>query len=687
MRGSPCIVLSAALLLPVAALRCQQPTPSPVPAPADTKAADAIHDRCLTLDTHKDIDSKLAPESLPEDPKTREEFRRRFDPTVRGSQKVDFPKMREGGYDCAFFIVYVGQGQHNEGGYKRALAEANAKFHAIHRMVRRHGDTIGLATTADEVEWLHKDGKLIACIGIENGYPMGEDLTLIEQFHERGARYMSIAHNRHSQLGDSHTPAEPMHGGLSELGRKAIAEMNRVGIMVDISHSSRATMLQAVAASRAPVIASHSGAYAVNAHTRNLDDEQLRALAARGGVVQCVALAEFVKTNPARAEAIRAWSEECGLGRARDASAPELSAEEREARRTKFTAGMPAIDEKHPKANVRDFVDHIDHIVKVIGIDHVGIGTDFDGGGGLDGWNDASESRNVTRELVARGYTEAQIAKIWSGNLLRVWREVEKVAAAPSNRVLKVGSSDVFLAAASVIAEAYGKAHPGVNVEAIGGGSSVAMANLADGKCDVAITTRQAAAKELEAARNKGFEPMEQVIACEDLAIVVNKANPIASLTLTQLVDLWGANGATTSWAQLGVALPDAGDAKVALFGLSNNFNEAFRAIVLNRGISRPEANNMSSSQDVVTRVASMPMALGYCAATDVSDDVKVVPIAAQAGGKPLLPGSSDDSYPLRRTVYAYFRDEPTGSAKGFVAWLRGAEARAVLRERGFLPR
>ncbi|HEU4420278.1 MAG TPA: dipeptidase [Planctomycetota bacterium] len=424
-------VLCSALLLPLAAPRCQQPAVAqPTPARTDTRTADAIHDRCLTLDTHKDIDSRLAPESLPEDPKTREEFRRRYDPTVRGSQQVDFPKMREGGYDCAFFIVYVGQGQLNEGGYKRALAEANKKFDAIHRMVRLHGDTIGLATTPDEVERLHKDGKLIACIGIENGYPMGEDLTLIEQFHQRGARYMSIAHNRHSQLGDSHTPAEPKHSGLSELGRAAIAEMNRVGIMVDISHSSRTTMLQAVEVSRAPVIASHSGAHAVNAHTRNLDDEQLRAMAAKGGVVQCVALAEFVKTNPARDEALRAWREECGLGRQRDATAPELSDEEREARLTKYRAGMPAIDAKHPRANVRDFVDHIDHIVKVIGIDHVGIGTDFDGGGGLDGWNDASESRNVTRELVARGYTEEQIAKIWSGNLLRVWREVEKVAAA-----------------------------------------------------------------------------------------------------------------------------------------------------------------------------------------------------------------------------------------------------------------
>lgn len=346
--------------------------------------AAAIHARVLTLDTHKDIDPLFAPDDLPSDPKTREQFVRKYDPGVRGDQQVDLVKMREGGYDCAFFIVYVGQGRLAPDAFKKALGEANAKFDAIDRMVRKYGDRIGLATTPDEVERLHRDGKLIACIGIENGYPMGEDLGNLAKFHARGARYMSIAHNNHSQLGDSHTPAEPLHGGLSELGRKAIAEMNRLGMMVDVSHAAKSTMLEAVALSKAPVIASHSGARAVNDHTRNLDDEQLRALAKKGGVVQAVALGNFVKTT-AKGE---------------------------------------------PGANVADFVDHIDHIVKVVGIDHVGISSDFDGGGGIVGWNDATESLNVTIELVRRGYTEEQIGKIWSGNLLRVWRDVEKLAAA-----------------------------------------------------------------------------------------------------------------------------------------------------------------------------------------------------------------------------------------------------------------
>lgn len=418
----------ASLLVSTSVLVAQQAKNATAELTPDLIArADAIHARVLTLDTHKDIDPKLAPESLPEDPETRERFRRRFDPTVRGDAQVDFPKMREGGYDCAFFIVYTDQRQLNAAGFARALAEANAKFDAIWRMVRRHGDTIGLALTPDDVEKLHREGKLIACIGIENGYPMGEDLSRIEQFHARGARYMSIAHNGHSQLGDSHTPAEGKYGGLSELGRKAIAEMNRVGIMVDVSHAAKTTMMQALEMTRAPVIASHSGCRAVNDHTRNLDDEQLAALAKNGGVVQCVALADFVKTNAERAAAVKAAMAECGVGGAADADVDEA---EREKRWDKFRERMPAIDARFPRANVHDFVDHVDHAVKVAGIDHVGIGSDFDGGGGIDGWNDASETRNVTRELVRRGYTEEQIGKIWSGNLLRVWREVEKVAAA-----------------------------------------------------------------------------------------------------------------------------------------------------------------------------------------------------------------------------------------------------------------
>ena len=389
--------------------------------------ADAIHDRCLTLDTHKDIADNLSPRQVPSDAATAREFRLRYDPTIDGKQQVDFVKMKAGGYDCAFYIVYVAQRKLTDSGFARAYAEAKKKFEAIHRMCRMHRDTIGLATSADEVEWLHDHGKLIACIGIENGYPMGTDLRRIEEFHQRGARYMSIAHNGHTQLGDSHTPAdEPLHGGLSELGRAAVAEMNRVGIMVDVSHAAKSTMLQAVAVSKAPVIASHSGARAVNDHSRNLDDEQLRAIRGNGGVVQCVALASFLKSNADRSAALNVLKREVGLS---GPASEGISDEERTARWERFQSRSSEVDARFPPADVADYCDHIDHIVQVAGIDHVGIGSDFDGGGGIGGWQNAAESRNVTRELVRRGYTEADIQKIWSGNLLRVWRAVEAVSA------------------------------------------------------------------------------------------------------------------------------------------------------------------------------------------------------------------------------------------------------------------
>jgi len=387
--------------------------------------ARAIHQRVITLDTHKDISPQLAPEQLPSDPATRKRYRETHDPTVRGNQQVDFPKMREGGYDCGFFIVYVGQRQNNPAGFAYALREANKKFDAIHRMVRLYPEHIALATSPDEVERLAAAGKLIACIGIENGYPMGEDLSLISKFHERGARYMSIAHNRHSQLGDSHTPAEPLHGGLSELGREAVAEMNRVGIMVDISHSSKQAMMEVVALSKAPPIASHSGCRAICDVTRNLDDEQLKALAAAGGVIQCVGLESFVSDYTARRAAEAALREEVGLPPRRSREVVE----DFDQKMAVFKRRLVEVDRAFPRADVSAFVDHIDHAVAVMGIDHVAISSDFDGGGGVVGWNDAAETFNVTLELVRRGYSEEQIAKIWSGNTLRVWREVERVAA------------------------------------------------------------------------------------------------------------------------------------------------------------------------------------------------------------------------------------------------------------------
>lgn len=415
-------LLAAALPLVCLSLAARPAAQSPADDALVAKAR-AIHDRVIALDTHNDIDPK--------------DFTAARNYTQRLDTQVNLPKMFEGGLDASFFVVYVGQGPLTPEGYDKAYKQAIEKFEAIHRLAEQIApDKIGLALTAADVRRIAASGRKVALIGVENGYPLGTDLGRIKEFYDRGARYMSLAHNGHSQLSDSNTGERDgkwLHNGLSDLGRRAIAEMNRLGIMVDVSHPSKASMMQAVALSKAPIIASHSACRALCDHSRNMDDEQLLALKKNGGVVQIVGFNSYVKTPPppsaARAQAIAALRKELGLPPAGSGSGGPGNVSE--AARAEFQRRMAALDEKFPpppRATVKDFVDHIDHAVKLIGIDHVGISSDFDGGGGVDGWNDASETFNVTLELVRRGYTEEQIARIWSGNLLRVMAEVERVA-------------------------------------------------------------------------------------------------------------------------------------------------------------------------------------------------------------------------------------------------------------------
>ena len=422
-----------------------------------TARARAIHDRVIALDTHNDIDPQ--------------NFTASCNYTMRLTTQVNLPKMKEGGLDVSFFIVYVGQGDLTPAGYDNAYRAAIAKFDAVHRLTEQIAPgEIELALTSADVTRIAKSGKKVAVIGIENGYPIGTDLKRVKEFYDRGGRYMSLAHNGHNQLADSHTGEagnEWKWGGLSPLGRDVLQEMNRLGIMVDVSHPSKASILQAIGLSKAPVIASHSSVRKLANQTRNLDDEMLMAIKTNGGFVQINSVADFIKADPKeRAPAIAALRAEFGLptgrgggpagggrgavspaaykcpietpggsadagrgGRGRGAVGPETLAADR---RTEFERRMAQIDRQFPaagRATVKDYVDHIDYAVKLIGIDHVGIASDFDGGGGVEGWNSAAESFNLTLELVRRGYTEEQIAKIWSGNLLRVWSEVEKVAA------------------------------------------------------------------------------------------------------------------------------------------------------------------------------------------------------------------------------------------------------------------
>jgi membrane dipeptidase len=359
--------------------------------------------------------------------------------------------MSDGGLNALFFVVYVGQTRETQNpdalkpaGYERAYNAAIEKFEAVRRFVIELApDYMELAVTSGDVRRIHAQGKKAALVGVENGYPIGEYISRVKEFYDRGARYLSLTHNGHNQLSDSHTGERDgwKWHGLSPLGKLIIAEMNRIGIMIDVSHASKESMMQAAALSTAPIIASHSALRALCDVSRNMDDEQLLTLKKTGGVIQIVAYGGFVKTakpdSPERAAALSALRNEYNLPEPRGpgpqtrpgahAALLRLSAEQR----TEYEEKLAAIDEQYPgdpAATVKDFVNHIDYAVSLLGIDHVGIASDFDGGGGIAGWNDASETFNVTLELVRRGYEEKQIEKLWGGNLLRVMDEVQSIA-------------------------------------------------------------------------------------------------------------------------------------------------------------------------------------------------------------------------------------------------------------------
>ncbi len=325
----------------------------------------------ITTDTHIDINVMNFTDSL--------------NYTMKTDTQFNLPNMIEGGLDVAWLVVYTGQGTIDGPGFDSAYKNAISKFDAIDRLVNIYApDQIELALTSDDVRRIHAKGKKVAMIGVENAYPMGVDTSNVRKFWEKGARYVSLSHNGHSQFSDSNTgefDGTSMHNGLSELGKEIVKLLNYYGLMIDISHPSKEAIRQMIELSKAPVIASHSSARALKDHPRNLDDEQLNWVKENGGVVQTTALGAFLT------------------------------------------------DRKDPPPNMDDFMNHIDYMVGKIGIDHVGISSDFDGGGGIVGWGDASETMNVTDALRDRGYSDSEIAKLWGGNLLRVLDEVQAIAA------------------------------------------------------------------------------------------------------------------------------------------------------------------------------------------------------------------------------------------------------------------
>jgi membrane dipeptidase len=375
-----------------------------------------IHDHVLTVDTHCDTAFHLADGNW--------DIGVRHDPDRRESGKIDLPRMAEGGLDAEFFAVFVGQGERTEEGYARAKESASKTLEAILAMCQKYPNLVGLALTPDDAYRLKRAGKRAAFIGMENGYPVGKSIANLEEYFKQGVRYLTLCHGGDNDICDSSTDRDnPDDRGLSDFGREVVAACNRLGMMVDVSHISDKSFYDVLKATRAPVIASHSSCRALCASPRNLSDGMIKALAANGGVIQICFLSGYLrapKPNPERDTAMQEL-------RAKYGSLRDIKDE---ALRQKIREEYEAIDDRYPgeKATVKDIVDHIDHVVQVAGIDYVGIGTDFDGGGGVDGCDEVSQMYRVTEELVRRGYSEGQIAKIWGGNIMRVFRRAIELA-------------------------------------------------------------------------------------------------------------------------------------------------------------------------------------------------------------------------------------------------------------------
>lgn len=391
--------------------------------------AKEIHNRILVLDTHVDINVA--------------NFTTTNNYTKDIGNQVNLPTMDAGGMDVAWFIVYTAQGPLTAEGYKNAYKNAISKFEAIHRLTNEIApDRIGLALNSSEARTLHRLGKKVAMIGVENAYPLGKDISRVKEFYDRGARYMSLSHNGHSQFCDSNTGENDslwVDRGVSNLGKQVIAQMNKLGMMIDVSHPSKQSMKDMITLSKAPIIASHSSARALCDHSRNLDDEQLEWMKSNGGVIQTVAFSAYINSEKHDAyasilnEKVESLAKTKGVKMISRDQIRNLDATEREIYIKQYRAivkeAKQLMNNLKPKpVDVADYVDHIDYLVKKIGIAHVGISSDFDGGGGIYGWSDASETLNVTAELLKRGYSENEIAQLWGGNLLRVLDKVEVVA-------------------------------------------------------------------------------------------------------------------------------------------------------------------------------------------------------------------------------------------------------------------
>jgi membrane dipeptidase len=380
-------------------------------APAKQSDSNAIHDRFLVLDSHLDTPIVLDRPGF--------DITRRHDALIDYAQ-VDLPRMREGGLDGGFWVIYTPQGALTAKGYANALAHARHRNRLIDKMLATHGDHFAAALRADDAAAIAAQGKRIVYKSIENAYPLGEDISRLDEFYAAGVRMVGLVHMANNQFADSATdPAGPKWGGLSPLGKALIRRANRLGMIVDLSHAHDAALQQAIELSTTPVILSHSGAAALYAHPRNVNDALLRDLAASGGVMHINSLSGYLKkldTDPARRPALvalfRYWRQ----------NPPQTEADTQA-----FLEARRAIDAQYRPdfASLDDVMAHIFHAGDIMGAAHIGIGLDWDGGGGVDGLHDIAALPAITARMRAAGISDKAIGQMWSGNVLRLLRLAE----------------------------------------------------------------------------------------------------------------------------------------------------------------------------------------------------------------------------------------------------------------------
>ena len=372
-----------------------------------------VHKDALTVDTHCDTPMLLVRSDL-------DVGRKNEAPKSR----VDFVRMEEGGLDAIFFAAFTGQKERTAENTEEAYNMANQMIDSTYAVCKRYNNLAEIATKAKDAKRIGNKGKRAVYIGMENGFPIGTEIDRVKEFYDKGVRYITLSHSSNNDICDSSTDKKgPEHNGVSKFGKKVVKKMNELGIMVDVSHISDKAFFDVIKLSKAPVIASHSSVRSIAHHPRNMSDDMIKALAKNGGVIQICLLDDYIKdpdTTTVR------YQKEQELRNIFNTTFKSMSDGDKEEIRKQWNE----LDEKYPKVlpNVADYVDHIDYVKNLVGIDFVGIGSDFDGGGGLADCQDVSQMPNITAEMLKRGYTEEEIAKVWGGNFFRVFKEVEDLS-------------------------------------------------------------------------------------------------------------------------------------------------------------------------------------------------------------------------------------------------------------------